>query len=177
GEVLPAKAHLDGYSLTDMTSATAQFLTSGTDPSLYPNTPFQILYHKVPETNTFPSPGVLVARGVNQFTVKPGTPFYVPLGYSDDSPTIVGTFPTTQQAVADYIFSHDQNGFGTLQIVVDGQAPAIGPAYVGGLVTTQPLPDGGGTHIITVGAFLTPLAPGVHTVTISGTITGLASQA
>src|SRR5262249_60269754 len=92
-------------------------------------------------------------------------------------PAIVGTFPTTQQAVADYMFSHDQNGFGNLQIVVDGQATAIGPAYVGGLVTTQPLPDGGGTHIITVGAFLTPLAPGVHTVTISGGIgSGVAFQ-
>jgi hypothetical protein len=176
GEVLPAGAHPHGYSLADMASATAQFLTSGTDPSLYPNTPFQVLYHDpAQETNTLTNGG-LVARGSNQFTVQPGTPFYVPLAFSDDSPPIVGTFPTTAQAAADYIFSHDQNGVGNLQIVVDGHATALGAAYAAGPVQTPPLPDGGGSHYIAVGAFLTPLSPGVHTVTISGEISGLAFQ-
>ena len=179
GDVLPAAAHLSGYSLTDMARETAQFLTSGTDPSRYPNTPFQILYQDpARQTDTFnPATGGLVARGINAFTVKPGTPFYVPLAYSDDSPPIVGgTFPTIPQAAADYMFSHDLNGLGNLQIVVDGQATSIGAAYAAGPTHTPPLLDGGGSHIITVGAFLTPLSPGVHTVTISGEFSGVGFQ-
>ena len=37
---------------------------------------------------------------------------------------------------------------------------------------TAPLLDGGGTHFIAVGAFLTPLGVGTHTVTIKGTSSG-----
>jgi len=33
-------------------------------------------------------------------------------------------------------------------------------------VTTPPLPDGGGTHMITLGAFLAPMSPGKHTIRI-----------
>jgi len=176
GDVLPASAHPHGFSLTDLASATALFTTSGNDLSHYPNTPFQILYVD-PKTLTFNSVnGGLVVGGTNQFTVKPGTPFYVPLAFSDDSPPIIGTFPTIPQAAADYLFSHDQNGLGDLRIVVDGHATSIGAAYTAGPVQTPPLPDGGGSHIITVGAFLTPLSPGVHTVTISGEFSGVAFQ-
>jgi hypothetical protein len=177
GEVLAAAARPHGYTLTDMASETALFLTSGNDPSRYPNTPFQILYYDpATVTNTFTNGG-LVTAATNQFTVKPGTPFYVPLAYTDDSPPIVGgTFPTTPQAAADYVFSHDLNGLGNLQIVVDGHATALGAAYAAGPVQTPPLPDGGGSHYIAVGAFLTPLSPGVHTVTISGEYSGVAFQ-
>jgi hypothetical protein len=175
GDVLPATAHAHGYTLTDMASATALFITSN-DPSRYPNTPFQILYVD-PNTLTFNLVnGGLVVGASNQFTVKPGTPFYVPLAFVDDSPPILGTFPTTAQAAADYVFSHDQVGLGDLRIVVDGHATSLGAAYTAGPVQTPPLPDGGGSHIITVGAFLTPLSPGVHTVTISGVETGVAFQ-
>src|SRR5262249_59041628 len=112
----------------------------------------------------------------NKSTVKPGHPYNAPLAYVDASPPINRTFPTTPQAVADYMFSHDQSGLGDLRIVVDGHATSIGAAYTSGLVHTPPLPDGGGSHIITVGAFLTPLSPGVHTVTISGEFSGVAFQ-
>ena len=44
------------------------------------------------------------------------------------------------------------------------------------LSSADPLLDGGGSHIITVGAFLTPLSPGVHTVTISGEFSGVGFQ-
>ena len=176
GDVLPASAHPHGFSLTDLASATALFTTSGNDPSQYPNTPFQILFVD-PKTLTFNSVnGGLVVGGTNQFTVKPGTPFYVPLASVDDSPPVIGTFPTTPQAVVDYMFSHDQSGLGDLRIVVDGHATSIGAAYTSALVHTPPLPDGGGTHIITVGAFLSPMSPGVHTVTISGAFSGVAFQ-
>jgi hypothetical protein len=177
GDVLPATAHAHGYTLTDTAGATALFLTSGNDPSLYPNTPFQTLYVD-PATLTVNSVnGGLVAGGSNQFTVKPGTPFYVPVATVDDSPPIIGTFPTTPQAAADYVFSHDQVGMRDLQIVVDGHATSIGAGYTAGPVQTPPLLDGGGSHIITMGAFLTPLSPGVHTVTISGVIgSGVAFQ-
>jgi hypothetical protein len=47
-------------------------------------------------------------------------------------------------------------------------ARPLGAAYLAGPVTTAPLPDGGGTHILTVGAFLSPLSPGQYTVSISG---------
>ena len=160
-----------------MAGATALFNTSGGDPSQYPNTPFQILYYNPAKLTVTQVNGGQVAVGTNQFTVKPGTPFYVPLAFVDDSPPIVGgTFPTTPQAAADYMFSHDLNGLGNLQIVVDGHATSIGAAYTSALVHTPPLPDGGGTHIITVGAFLSPMSPGAHTVTISGAFSGVAFQ-
>jgi hypothetical protein len=177
GEVLSATAHPNGNTLTDMASETALFLTSGNDPSRYPNTPFQILYYNPATLTVIQVNGGLVAGAINQFTVKPGTPFYVPLATVDDSPPLIGTFPTTPQAAADYVFSHDQVGMRDLQIVVDGHATSIGAAYAAGPVHTPPLLDGGGSHIITVGAFLTPLSPGVHTVTISGVIgSGVAFQ-
>jgi hypothetical protein len=37
-----------------------------------------------------------------------------------------------------------------------------------------PLADGGGTHYMTLAAFLTPLTPGTHTVAIEGDFSGLA---
>jgi hypothetical protein len=175
GDVLPATANAHGYSLTDMAGATALFNTGG-GPSQLPNTPFQVLYVDPNTVTVNQVNGGLVVGGSNQFTVKPGTPFYVPLAYSDDSPPIVGSFPTTPQAAADYIFSHDQNGLVDAQIVVDGHATSIGAAYVAGPVHTSPLADGGGTHYIAVGALLTPMSPGVHTVTISGEFSGAAFQ-
>jgi hypothetical protein len=176
GNVLAATAHPYGYSLTDMASATALFNTSFNDPSQYPNTPFRVLFVD-PTTETFDSVnGGLVVGGTNQVTVKADTPFYVPLAWFDDSPIVIGNFPTTQQAAADYVFSHDQVGLGDLRIVVDGHATSIGAAYTAGPVHTPPLLDGGGSHIITVGAFLTPMSPGVHTVSISGELSGVAFQ-
>ena len=35
-----------------------------------------------------------------------------------------------------------------------------------------PLQDGGGSHIITVGVFLTPMTPGTHEVTIHAELHG-----
>src|SRR5262249_34494504 len=121
GEVLPATAHSHGFSLTDMAAATALFNTSGNNLSLYPQTPFQILYvDRSTETFSVVNGG-LVVTGTNQFTVAPGTPFYVPVAFVDDSPPILGTFPTDPSTVADYIFAHDQVGMTDLRTVPDGR--------------------------------------------------------
>jgi probable HAF family extracellular repeat protein len=176
GQVLPATDSPDGYSLTDMARAIALFNTSGNNPAYYPNTPFQILYVD-PATESFtPSGGGVVETGTNSFVVAPDTQFYVPLLSLDDSPPILGTFPTDPNATANYVFGHDQVGATNLAITVDGQARSLGAAYAAGPVQTPPLLDGGGTHFIAVGAFLSPLSPGTHTVTISGLLDGLAFQ-
>ena len=176
GEVLPATAEFHGFSLSDMTAATALFNTSINNLSLYPQTPFQILYVD-PTTETFNFVnGGLVETGTNQFTVAAGTPFYVPVAFIDDSPPILGTFPTDPSMVANYVFAQDQVGLKNAQIIVDGRVTPIGSAYAAGPVQTPPLLDGGGSHIITVGAFLTPLSPGTHTVAIAGEFSGVLFQ-
>jgi hypothetical protein len=176
GNVLPATARPYGFSLTDMTGATALFTTSGNNLAFYPHTPFQVLYFDPPTLAFHFENGGLFVTGVNHLTVKPGTPFYVPVANVDDSPPILGTFPTDPSTVANYVFAHDQVGMTNLQIVVDGRVTPLGSAYAAGPVTTPPLLDGGGTHIITVGAFLTPLSPGTHTVSIAGEFSGVLTQ-
>jgi hypothetical protein len=51
---------------------------------------------------------------------------------------------------------------------IDGRTAALGRDYVAGPVRTRPLPDGGGTHFLTIGAFIGPRTPGVHTIRIQG---------
>jgi hypothetical protein len=78
GNVLAPSAKPHGYTLADLALATALFNTSGNNLSYYPNTPFQVLF----------------VSATNEFFVAPGTPFYMPVFFADDSPPIVGTFPT-----------------------------------------------------------------------------------
>jgi hypothetical protein len=40
--------------------------------------------------------------------------------------------------------------------------------------SSQPLLDGGGTHIMTLGVFLTPLSKGTHTISYQATFAGAA---
>jgi hypothetical protein len=155
GEVLPATATPLGYSLQDMAAALAYFDTSGNDPDYYPDTPFQIL--AISDTNTF--------------AVKPGTPFFVPVAFIDDSPPVLGEFPDDEADIADYVFGRDQLGAHGLQIEVDGRVTTLGPRYAVG-VHAPGLLDGGGSNLIQIGAFLTPLPKGTHTVTIRGVLDG-----
>jgi hypothetical protein len=99
-------------------------------------------------------------------------PFLVAMYYADDSPPVLGTFPKSAREAAGYIFDHSQLGARDFAIIVDGQWTCIDPSYVAGPVLTAPLLEGGGAHFISVGAFLTPLGVGTHTVTMIGTISG-----
>ncbi len=169
GTVLPPGANSHGYTLTDMTKAVALFTTSGNNPAYYPTTPFQVLFAD-PDTEvfTFPEDGGLLVSGGNSFTVPRGTPFYLPIDNADDSPPIAGVFPTDPSAAADYIFDPAQVGGRNFEVIVDGQRTPIDAWYLAGPVETPPLLDGGGTHIITLGTFLSPMSIGTHTVTIRG---------
>jgi hypothetical protein len=155
GNVQPATASPAGYSLEDMAEAMAYFSTSGNDLDFYPNTPFQILYTS--DTNTF--------------TVRTGTKFFVPVLYIDDSPPILGDFPDDEDDIPAYVFGRDQLGGHDFQIIVDGKATTLGPAYAAG-AHAPGLLDGGGSNFIQVGGFLTPLSKGKHTVTIQGVLDG-----
>ncbi len=172
GHVLPPWAKPHGYSLTDMASAIALYSSSGNNSQYYPDTPFQILAEDTSTVVVTPDSGGIVVTASNSFTVTSGTHFFVPVYYSDDSPVVVGTFPTNEHVAAAYLFDHAQTGVSDLEIIVDGHSTVVGRNYVAGPVQTAPLLDGGGTHFISVGAFLTPLSVGKHTVSIKGTISG-----
>ena len=173
GNVLRPKASPRGYSLLDMMSATALFNTSGNDPSYYPDTPFQILYNDPSTVTAVGRDGGLVVSGTNSFAVAPGTAFYMPMIYADDSPPIAGDFPASSSQAAAYFFGAAEAGAMDVTVVVDGKGTSIGPAYLPGLIqSSQPLLDGGGTHIMTLGVFLTPLGKGKHTVSYQATFAG-----
>jgi hypothetical protein len=163
-DVLLASAKPHGTSLADMAEITAYFNTGPRIPGTQPDTPFQILFSPVDG----PTP---------IFTVHPGTMFYVPIFYSDDSPPILGDLPndvTDQSAVANYLFSPEELGAVSITIEVDGQVTSLGPDYAAGALT--PLADGG-MRYTTVAAFLNPLPKGFHTVTIHAMLDGAALDA
>lgn len=177
GNVLAPNAQPRGYSLTDMARATARFNTSFNNLLYYPNTPFQILYADFSTATTTPvdcdnGGSGLLQSGTNSFTVAPGTPFYVPFFNVTDSPPVLGTYPSDESEAVGYFFGPTQIGGRDFEIIVDGKSTPVGPEYLAGPVETAPLLDGGGTHIITLGVFLTPLSVGTHTVTIRGQVAG-----
>jgi hypothetical protein len=175
GNVLPPTATPRGYSLLGMMSATALFNTSANNPLYYPDTPFQILYNDPNTVTSVSQDGGLVSTGANTFTVSPGTMFYMPMVYADDSPPIAGNFPTSSSQAVAYFFGADQAGAKDITVVVDGKSTSIGPAYLPGMIqSSQPLLDGGGTHIMTLGVFLTPLSKGTHTISYQATFAGAA---
>lgn len=104
--------------------------------------------------------------------MSPGTFFFVPLWNATDSPPVVGAWPSTHHEAIPYFFAPSQVGGEDFAIIIDGHRTPIGPPYLAGPITTSPLQDGGGTHIITLGAFVHPLTPGSHTVTITGGVFG-----
>ena len=87
-------------------------------------------------------------------------------------PPVVGAWPSTHHEAIPYFFAPSQVGGEDFAIIIDGHRTPIGPPYLAGPITTSPLQDGGGTHIITLGAFVHPLTPGSHTVTITGGVFG-----
>lgn len=172
GNVLPSTAQPHGWSLDRMTDALAPFSTSGNEPQFSPDTPFQVLYVD-PATQDFAVvDDTLLATGTNDFQVRPGTMFFVPIWNATDSPPVVGAFPETGPGGA-YFFDALQLGARDFTITVDGRTTALGPDDVSSVVTSsQGLEDGSGSRIITVGVFLTPLSPGTHEVTIRAALAG-----
>src|SRR5438445_172479 len=118
----------------------------------------------------------ILSTGTNTFTVPTGTTFFVPIAFVDDSPPIFGDFPADSSAVKAYFFGPDQVGAHDLAIEVDGVSTAIGPDYLAGPVLASGLLDGGGSHLIQIGVFLTPLSKGSHTITIRGTLDGAIAE-
>lgn len=174
GVVLPASARPKGFSRSDMTKELGLFSLSGNNPAFFPDTPFQVLYGD-PATITFtPEGSGVVESGSNTFAVRPGTLSFLPVFNVDDSPPVIGTFPTTNEQAKQYFFDPSQLGGRDFTVTVDGTTTPLGAAYVAGPETTPPLPDGGGTHVITLGAFLAPLPPGHHTISIGGGVFGAA---
>jgi hypothetical protein len=167
--VLPPAAKPFGWSLERMTRALAVFTASGNNPAFYPDTPFQVLYVRdgAFQFEELPPDGLRIT-GSSTFTVRPGTKFFVPMANANDSPPFPEPFPDTHEEAIPYFFGDAQYGARGWQISVDGKRKPIGSGYLAGPVTTPPLPDGGGTHMITLGAFLHPLRPGTHTVTVNG---------
>jgi hypothetical protein len=162
GQVLPATATPGGNSLADMAAELADFSTSGNDLDYYPDTPFQILYVDPDRYDD--------ASHSYVFTVPPGTQFFVPVANTDNAEPILGDFPAGAAGVPAYVFGAGQLGGHDLTIVVDGSATTLGPAYAAGAFGLD-LPDGASAYL-QIGAFLTPLSAGTHTVTIRGTFDG-----
>jgi hypothetical protein len=160
GNVEPPNAKPLGYSLDDMASAVANFSISGNDPAFFPKTPFQILYNNPAVNNTY--------------TVKTGTHLYVKFFFIDNSPPVLGDFPSKKKGAAHYIFGPDELGGHDLQVEVDGKTTSLDdPGYIGGPVATPTSPDGS-TKMIQIGAFITPFNKGTHKVTIRGIFDGTA---
>jgi hypothetical protein len=158
--VLPPQARPYGYSLDSMARLLAAF-NVGDHSAPPPNSPFQLLYEK-PAANS------------QDFNVAPGTPLYVPLVFSDNGPPVVGHFPadlTNRAQVLHYWYSQSELGMTTMELVIDGKVVPLGAGYVTGFAPSAPLPDGA-TQYITAGAFIAPLAPGVHTIEIHSKATG-----
>jgi len=156
GSVLPPEARPHGYSLDDMASAVALFSISGNDEALLPDTPFQIIYN----------------RPDNTFTVKPGTFLYLKFFFINDAEPAIGNFPTDKSGVADYVFGRDQLGGHDFEVEIDGEITSLdSPGYVGGPVPTPNSPDGS-ENLLQVGAFVSPLKKGTHTIAIRAVFDG-----
>jgi hypothetical protein len=165
--VLPPEECPHGYSLTAMGAAVAPFTTSGSNPALYPDTPFQILY--VDEMDVEMVGDRIVLTGSNVFTVAAGTVLHVSIfGGNDYSPPIVSDFPTIPSQAPSYLCDPEHYG-AEFEIDIDGTSTALGPEYVTGPVPTLGTERG---HIVTLGAFLGPLSPGIHVATIRGSVSG-----
>lgn len=155
GNVLPPTARPHGYSLTDLARITGVFNGASPWDGVPPTegTPFEMLYAR--------------ANGDKVFHVDPGTTLYVPVAYSIGD----GIDVDDKAAVANLYFSPEKYGADYIEIVVDGRvASLIRFGYPVGAFL--PLDGGGTLDYSTVAAFLSPLTPGTHKVTIRALFDG-----
>ncbi len=156
GKVLPPDAKPKGYSLSEMAVATAAYNEDQSEP--LPKVPFHVL--------------------VDDATVERGSMLYLPVFYTDNAPPLaVSPFPKDirdQEEDADYLLDTADDYTGdditAFFVQVEGKTTILCDDYVVG-ARTAPLPDGA-TDYIVAAAFLTPLKPGVHTVSFGGIIDG-----
>lgn len=159
GTVMPPTGKPKGYSLSEAAAATASFNVGvHTGENVPADFPFQILY--------------VHADGGTTFDVRPGTTLYVPVVYSDSTDSAYWPYPDVNdpKAVSDYYFDPSQLGTEFIDIIVDGKPTSLGPKYAVGALTPG-LPTGGNAYTV-VGAFLTPLSMGSHTVKIQALLSG-----
>jgi hypothetical protein len=169
-DVMPPNAKPAGYSLERMAAEHALFVSSGNDPAYYPQTPFQVLFAS--SLDAAPEGDGLVVSGQNTLEVQRSTRFYLPILQVNDSPPVIGTFPSAPgHAATAYFFGSSQVGAEPAVITIDGDTTTIGASYLAGPVKTPTLFDGG-NHIMTLGAFLKPLKRGTHTIHASGSVSG-----
>lgn len=169
-DVFPPNADPAGYSLERMAAEHALFTSSGNDPAYYPQTPFQVLFAS--SLDAQPEGAGLVVTGENTFAVQRHTRFYLPILHVNDSPPVIGTFPSAPgPAATRYFFGPRQVGAEPAVVTIDGETTTLGRPYLAGPVQTPPLFDGG-NHIMTLGAFLKPLKRGTHTIHASGNVAG-----
>ena len=76
--------------------------------------------------------------------------FYVPIVSVDDSPIVIGTFPTSSSMAASYWFDLSQSLAEQTSLWSMERPLLLGLGIVGPIMTA-PLGDGGGTYIITIG--------------------------
>jgi len=162
GSIPSGKAQVEGYSLADLAKLTAVYNTG--------------LFAGSPDTPAAPDVPFEIVEG--DATVDAGTFLYVPIFFADNSAPVDPNFPASianQKADAAYLDSFIFKSFGVTAFVieVDGKVTVLNDSYITG-VKTAPLLDGdpAGNNYISIAAFITPLARGVHTVGFGGIIGG-----
>ena len=174
GGVMPPAAQPHGVSRADMTEALALFSISGNDPALLPDTPAQVLYADPATISFTPDGSGLLQTGSNAFTVRAG------------DVVLRAGVQRRRLAAGHRRLSDDQRG--SAELLLRSRA------------TRRPgLPDRDrrcnhaarcrvrrrtGHHAAVARRrrhahrharrFLHPMAPGIHTVTISGGVFGAA---
>ncbi|WP_310427797.1 PEP-CTERM sorting domain-containing protein [Chamaesiphon sp. VAR_48_metabat_135_sub] len=101
--------------------------------------------------------------------VTSDTYFYAIIASVNDSPPILGTFPTNASQNSFYWYDPSQLG-ATTSITVDGQQTFLDPSYLAGPVNLS-LPNGGSNTIV-FATFLAPFQPGTHTVSVQASFNG-----
>ena len=135
GQVLPANAIVNGYSLTDAAEVHVPWLANG---GPLPVTPFEQLVFTI-----------------SDYTVTDSTYFYVPVFGLNTEPPVPDPFPANLAEAQFLLFDPSQYNFsGT--VTVDGLTTVLGPEYLVGPIDYTK----GGTAYQSYqhGTFLSPLA-------------------
>ena len=154
GQVLPADAIVNGFSLTDAAAVHSPWLMEaiyGTTPPPLPATPFEQLVFTTPS-----------------YTVTDTTYLYLPFFFANDIPVpFPDPFPTTLDEARFRIFDPSEVGF-SVRAFVNDHSTMVGPEYLVGPIDFTVDDDGDGIASAYQGyqhgAFLSPLSPGNYTV-------------